>query len=188
MSKSQQKMGATFQEECEKAFDAYHKMDIASIDTMPVPTRCIGFGPMGPKLVYDGKAPYDAYGYFHRGARAIGAEFKVTGKPEPSLAIVKDTATAGGLAFNQLDALARLSAKGGIARVVWNNGGQIGVLREEGILRAYAGYMAAKKIEERGNDAPLGAKSIKWGEFEIIQYGVLAGIICFDWLRWERIQ
>lgn len=182
------KPAATFEDECGRAFDAYFKADIASIDFMPVPTKVIGFGPMGPKLVFDGKAPYDAYGFFHRGARMIGAEFKLNSKPETSLAIVKKGGDGAGLEHHQLDALAKLAARGGIARVVWNNGGEIGVLREEGIIRAYTSFTAGVKAQERGNDAPMGCKSIKWGEFQVVSYAVLAGIICFDWLLWEKIQ
>jgi hypothetical protein len=44
--------------------------------------------------------------------------------------IVKPDKHASGIAYHQLAALALVARMGGMARIVWDNGGQIGVLRE----------------------------------------------------------
>lgn len=179
--------GGEFEKTCELSFDAYEKMGLASIDFMPVPTKVIGYGPTGPKLVFNGKAPFDAYGYLKRGARMIGAEFKLTNSPEVSISICQDTGAAG-IAYHQLDALAKLADCEGIARIVWNNGGQIGVLKEDGIIRAYNAYNAAIIAKQRGNDVKLGSKSVRWTEFEVIEPEVIASVACYDWLRYLQLR
>ncbi len=76
--------------------------------------------------------------------------------------------------------LARL---GGIARVVWDNGGQIGVLKEEDILAAHAIYQASMDSEARGKGkGARGGRSIKWEQFMPVVDRNIAGVIGPDWL------
>jgi hypothetical protein len=114
----------------------------------------------------------------------VGAELKASGEPETSIPLVKPKQDGHGIEAHQLDALALLARMGGIARIVWDNGGEIGVLRNEGILAAHAIFMASLASEDRGKGKGLvGSRSIKWERFEKVDHAAnIGGTVTVDWL------
>jgi hypothetical protein len=112
---------------------------------------------------------------------------KVSNKLETSLPIVEPDAHASGIVYHQLAALvARL---GGIARIVWDNGGEIGILGNDTIMAAHAIYEASLQSEMRGKGKGVnGARSIRWAGFQTVDYANIGGVVCIDWLKVEAGQ
>lgn len=194
--------GVAFEKQIEQSFEAYAKIGRAYLDFMPVPmSPCGRRGAHGePLYIPKGKAPFDVYGYApahppvgtaqapeSQFAVFVGAELKASSKPETSLPIVKPDSHASGLAYHQLAALAQIARFGGIARIVWDNGGQIGVLANDAILAAHAIYEASFQSELRGNGrGATGSRSIKWEHFRAVDHANIGGTLCMDWLRIDR--
>jgi hypothetical protein len=200
--------GTDFEKEISKSFQAYAKIGRAYLDFMPLPMSPCGIRhphTKAPLYIPKGKAPFDVYGHapvqltnapagaLEPGAKIlpvalfVGAELKATSEPETSLPIVKPDKHASGIAYHQLAALALVARMGGIARIVWDNGGQIGVLREEAIMAAHVIYDASLQSEVRGKGkGPNGSRSIKWESFEKVDYANVGGTVCIDWLVLSR--
>lgn len=173
--------GSNFETELERSFGAYLDAGIAVIAKMPVPMRPTGL--RHPKFKVPlwmpaGKAPFDIYGHTMDTARFIGAEAKSDAKREPSLSIMSPDKSGHGIQAHQLFALDALAKAGGIARVIWSNGGEVGVIGGEKIMTAAAKYEEALKISK----APLGSKSIRWKEFTVLAYSQVGNRITLDWL------
>jgi hypothetical protein len=187
------KAGNEFEKRIEPSFKAYAQINRARLDFMPLPmTPC---GLRHPKMqmplyIPKGKAPFDVYGFAPKTivgkpyAIFVGAELKTTAKPEVSLPIVAEGGHASGLAFHQLSALALVAMLGGIARVVWDNGGVIGVLENEAILHHSLVYQHSRSSEAAGKGTgPRGSRSIQWSAFkEINQVANVGGNLIIDWL------
>ena len=153
-----------------------------------MPTRVVR-GPGGkPLYIPTGKAPFDVYGHaprdlsrsvqpstkvlFPNVAVFVGAELKSNRDHEVSLSIVHPDSDSHGLEYHQLDALALVARIGGIARIVWDNGGTYGVLEEDQIIVAHAIYEQSLASERNGKGkGPLGSRSIKWSLFKTVDYG-----------------
>jgi hypothetical protein len=208
MSAISRNIGKEFEERIEPTFAAYAKANVAYLSFMPVPTRAVM---MQGRMVRvgNGAAPFDVYGFMPRSfggtpaykpsneyepdahftpstlvAVMVGAELKASGEPETSIPIVKPKGDGHGVEAHQLDALALLSRMGGIARIVWDNGGEIGVLRNEGILAAHAIFMASLASEDRGKGkGKVGSRSIRWERFEKVDPAAnIGGTVTIDWL------
>jgi len=177
-----QRMGASFEKEIERSFEGYSRGHVARLDFMPTPVRQIGMRDGVPMYVRTGKAPFDVYGYRLRDAVMIGAELKANSHPQTSLALVGPEASGSGVQFHQLDALAGLAQAGGMARLVWDNGGEILVLTSAGIVTAWQAFTQALTSERSNRTAQPGAKSIKPENFTPVDYTNLNGIIAVDWL------
>ena len=189
--------GVAFEKQIERSFEAYAKIGRAYLDFMPIPMTPCGIRhphTKAPLYIPKGKAPFDIYGHApvetdatkdqKRLSLFVGAELKASNKPETSLAIVKPDAHASGLAYHQLAALALVARLGGIARIVWDNGGQIGVLGNDEVLAAHAIYEASLQTELRGKGrGPSGARSIRWENFRVVDFGNVGGVVCVDWLK-----
>jgi hypothetical protein len=190
--------GNSFEKQIGATFPVYAQGGKAFLDFMPLPmTPCGRRGSHGePLYIPKGKAPFDVYGHAPRrlqdkGANTfdlavfVGAELKHTKDVQPSLSIVHPDAESGdGLKFHQLDALALVARMGGVARVVWDNGGQVGVLSESGILAAHAIYSASLASERRGKGkGPVGSRSIKWTAFKPVEWENLSGVVALNWLK-----
>lgn len=196
--------GSEFEKEIGASFEGYFREGVAHLSFMPVPTRPIFKSGMMQR-VQTGKAPFDVYGAARRrfiklkhvqGAELgvggvdvavmIGCELKATSEPKRSIAIVKPKGDSAGVEYHQLFALSTLAKMGGIARVVWNNGGQVGVLREEKIIYAFEVYEQSRLLEERGKGkGPHGSRSIAWEMFEPVNYERVGGVQCLHWLKLE---
>jgi len=148
---------------------------------MPRPTRVIGMINNRPNIVLAGKPPFDVYGYLYRDAITVGAELKAS-KRKTSLPIVAPDKSGDGIQYHQLDALAGLAQCGGIARIIWNNGGEIGVIRNDDIITAWTTYNHAFKSERSGKNVPFGSKSITWDVFKPVDYTAMWGTVGIDWL------
>jgi len=152
-----QSAGQDFENAVEDSFFVYRVKSIARLFRMPVPTapapnqdqRSCGL------RVLSGQAMFDVFGLFVGGG-FIGAELKQTAEHKPSLPIIATGMKRGGLQEHQMDALATVAGCGGTARVVWCNGGEIGILREDEI----------KAAQERFHEGGYGSKSIRWEMFQ----------------------
>lgn len=207
MSGKSRDVGQDFEERIEPTFDAYSKANRAYLAFMPVPTKAVMVNGRMYR-VGNGSAPFDVYGFVPRSfggepeyrpnneyeadpprrpvmnlAVMVGAELKATSKHETSLSIVKPKCDGSGLEFHQLDALALLARMGGLARIVWSNAGEVGVLTNEPILAAHAIYMASLASEGRGmGRGKLGTRSIRWESFIKVDFANVGGSIVLDWL------
>jgi hypothetical protein len=152
-----------------KTFPAYRAIKEAELFFLHPPMRAAGFKGSAPCWVQVGKAPYDLGGfYYDRVGTAIGVELKETSQHENRLSIIGKDKKGSGLQHHQLLALVELHRAGGMAALVWNNGGEIGVLGGTGLVNAFLTYDAAAKSQ----NAPVGSKSILWGAFTPVPLGV----------------
>jgi len=178
MGESSRKAGTDFEKEIEATFEQYHSAHIAQLDFYPVPMRPTGLrhpktgGPMfAPKKA----APFDVCGWSMIDGRIIAAELK-SSKRKTSITIVGDGKEGSGIQWHQLTALYNVAQAGGIARLVWSNEGEVGVL--DGVSIANAWYAANDAFNLENNflrggkraKAPVGAKSIKWEKFTAVEY------------------
>jgi hypothetical protein len=162
---------------------------------LPVPMVHCGSHPTRhfPIFTPKGKAPFDLAGFtLANGLRSgaeyspldgqggvfIGVELKQTQRRE-SLPIVAPEGDSHGLEYHQLVSLYELHEAGGVARVVWENGGELRVLKGRAIVNAYLIFEEALKVEARGHDAARGVKSIPWDKFEAVRLDQRTGQ---DWL------
>ncbi len=201
MGEQSRRAGNDFEKIIEQTFEPYSEGNIAHLDFYPVPMRPTGqrdkFGL--PLYAQKGKAPFDVWGFCLYDGRFIGAELK-SSKRKTSLPIILPTKKGDGVQWHQLCALRNVAVSGGIARLVWSNEGEVGVIREKKIVNAWAGAWTAMRVED-GNDyrrrngrktvkAVAGFKSIKWEEFEIIGHQQIdgGGLPVLSWLRHELFQ
>lgn len=187
MSERGRKAGAGFEHEIGVSFEAYKDGGVALLAFMPVPTVVIRRERGVPLRVSKGKAPFDVYGYMVGTGRFVGAELKHSER-STSLAIIGPGRKGSGLQFHQLDALALLAQNGGVARIVWDNDGEIGILTEDEIIVAWRVFVETMKSEASGKQAIHNSKSIKWGLFTVVDYTNLHGVVAIDWLRQDLIQ
>jgi hypothetical protein len=198
--------GSAFEQSVGRSFEGYASQGVAYLDFMPIPTRAIRVpGFKGVAYVPCGHAPFDVYGHRPRMvfrqpapngttinrpvqlAVMVGAELKTTKDHEKNLSIVHPESDSHGLEYHQLYALALLARMGGVARIVWDNGGQVGVASEDSIVLAYEVYEQSLASERRGNGkGPRGSRSIPWTAFKPVDYGNVGGVICLDWLKVEK--
>lgn len=179
------KSGLDFEKDIEATFDGYAKGHIARMGRMPVPTRIVGTRNGQPILGYAGRPPFDVYGFLVADGRMIGAELKKSQR-QPRLPLVHPTSRGDGVLFHQIDALAALAQAGGIARIVWNNGGEVGVLTNAEIITALDIFEHALKSQGSGKDVPRGSKSIAWERFQAVDYTNLWGTVGIDWLLADK--
>jgi penicillin-binding protein-related factor A (putative recombinase) len=156
--------GGDFEDLIRQTFRGYSARQIARLDMMPCPTRIVGRSQGRPVMVLAGKPPFDVYGYRLQDGRMIGAELKSSDR-KPSLPLVGPGKKGDGLQFHQIDALAGLVQAGGYGFIVWDNGGEIGVLTGSAITTAHRTFEHAWASEEAGKSAPRGSKSIPWDRF-----------------------
>jgi len=157
--------GLPFERRIKADFLVLELAGIARLRMLPVPTAPTG----GMNRVLCGTADFDAFGWMMGpmdGGVFVGVELKSTNKKKRSLPIAEKS----GLRIHQLDALAFLAKAGGIARLVWANGQEVGVLRNRGILAAHTVYHTGKR------------KSIPWSCFEAVQDVVIEGAAVLGWL------
>lgn len=168
--------GLPFERRIQAEFSVWEAAGIAHLARMPVPTAPAPRPGDPMRRVATGTAPFDLYGWtmvhWHPNIRAagmcIGAELKTTYKKRPSLAIAEKS----GLRLHQLDALAALAHAGGVARLVWENGNEVGVLYNAAILEAH----------ERFYEGGRGTRSIPWRLFSLVSEIKVEGQAVLGWL------
>ena len=162
--------GRAFEKELEFTFESLCKKEnVAFLAGMPVPTA--------PRMmngrsirVLSGKAPFDYYGMTRDGI-FIGMEAKHNDKVKQSLPIIAPLKRGTGLQFHQLEALAAVAKNGGIARIVWNNGGLVLNMDNRGILLVHESYNGG------------GRKSIPRDLFSICEQCIYNNIPYLDWMN-----
>lgn len=173
-------------------FEYYSAQKIARLGFMPVPMVCVGVTKNHrPIFTPKGKAPFDVFGYLmapaHKLGIFIGAEIKSSVR-KTSLPIVAPEKQGDGIQFHQLDSLAELAAAGGEARIIWDNAGEVGILKQDKINIVFSNYMEAMASEASNKDIKKGVKSISWEEFQIIGPVNMTGNASFiDWLDMNEL-
>lgn len=172
--------GKDFEKEIELSFPVYSDRNVACLDFMPVPTIIIKKG-NGVVAIPKRKAPFDVYGFWCADGTFVGAELKASQRKE-RLPIVGPNKKGDGLQFHQLDALYNLAKHNGMARLLWCNGGQIGVIGSNKLMYYYLTFVQAMKSEISGR-ASSGDKSIPWESFTEVKLEQWNGQPYYDWLR-----
>jgi len=179
--------GAEFEKVVEHTFVGYEDQNVARLAMMPPPTAPTKDGSVRR---LSGTPPFDVYGFLGSGVAGrglfVGAEIKFTRNPDRSLPIIMPGKSKGhGIQFHQLESLYAVVEARGVARLIWGNGGMIGVLTESGIANAYLSADAAQKAEQKGMTPPKGAKSIPWSNFRAAPDNARIGP---DWLLVDDLR
>jgi penicillin-binding protein-related factor A (putative recombinase) len=174
--------GSQFEKMVDASLDGYFAAGIAEINRLPVPMVPSGIRGSHNEPLFrpSGTSPYDLYGYTIQSeiglwshGTVIAAELKCTSNRETSISISDQ-----GLRTHQLASLARVARSGGIARLVWDNCGEYGVLDEEAIIVADQLYHDSLTMKT----PTLGTRSIKWSLFTPATLKVVGGMAILDWL------
>jgi hypothetical protein len=153
----------------------------AFIHRLEPPMRCCGTKGTMPVFVQVGGALFDwagwvpgemteVNGYVFKYANCIGIEQKATKQRHPSMRIVGEDGDGSGIKAHQLEALASLHRSGGVARLLWNNGGVIGVLDGDEIAQAFYTYGVSLAAERMRKTPAKGSRSIPWSLFRVIDW------------------
>lgn len=161
-----------FEKQIGETFQSYRDARKASLFFLHPPMRIAGMHGRVPCFVQSGKAPYDVAGfYYDANATALGVELKETKEHEHSLPIVHPEGKGNGLQYHQLAGLVDLHLSGGVAMVLWSNGGEIGFASGETLHLAKVQYDASLAAERAKQTPARGSRSIPWGLFGIVKHG-----------------
>jgi hypothetical protein len=173
-------MANQFEKDFEAKFPIIRKRTGAYLYRLWPPMRIAGMRGSMPSFVQVGRALFDVAGWHprkdmvdglqQRSAIAIGIELKDTKDRHSSLRIVGDDGSGSGIQAHQLEALAAVHRDGGIARVLWSNGGQVGVLDGEEIVAAHFTYGVSVQAEKMRKKPALGSRSIPWSLFREVDF------------------
>lgn len=162
-----------FEKAIGETFQAYRSARIANLIFLHPPMRIGGMLGKVPCFVQAGRAPFDVGGmYYDDAGTVIGVELKETKDRDNALSIVHPDKKGSGLQYHQLAALVDVHNAGGVALVVWSNGGEVGVLTGDKIALAKLQYDQSLKAEIAGKVIAKGSRSILWGWFTSSKYGV----------------
>jgi penicillin-binding protein-related factor A (putative recombinase) len=162
-----------FEKQIGETFQTYRDAKLANLFFLNPPMRIAGMHGRVPCFVQAGKAPYDVAGfYYDRNATSIGVELKETTEHEHSLSIVGPDKKGSGLQYHQLEALVNLHYQGGIALLVWSNGGEIGWADGNTLVLAKLQYDTSLKAEAMKKTPAKGSRSIQWAMFRTVKYGL----------------
>lgn len=172
-------MANHFEKEIEDLFPAIRKRTGAFLFRLYPPTRCVGMRGSMPVFVQTGRALFDVAGWLpavfedlkklkNPAAITIGIELKSTTSAHTSLAIIGEDGRGSGLQAHQLEALAAVHRDGGIAKLVWNNGGIVGMLDGDGLEAAFFHYGVSLQAERARKNIAKGSRSISWKMFRVI--------------------
>jgi hypothetical protein len=170
-----------FEKDFQSRFPAIreHKRCMAYLFFLHPPMQCVGTKGTMPIWVQTGRAMYDvsgwmprvitnSAGYDEKIAQAIGIELKSTKQRHPSLRIIGSDGDGSGMQAHQLEALAAMHRDGGIARILWNNGGIVGVMDGEEIAACFHAYRVSVEVERLKKTPARGARSVPWSLFRAI--------------------
>lgn len=170
-----------FEKDFEDKFPAIRKKTGAFLYRLYPPTKIGGMRGTMPCWIQTGRALFDVAGWLPtplqtldgkkvKANLAIGIELKETKDVHSSLRIVGDDGSGSGLQAHQLEALAAVHRDGGIARVLWNNGGVVAVLDGEEIAQAHFTYGVSVQAEKMRKKPALGSRSIPWSLFRRVEF------------------
>lgn len=166
--------GRDFEKQFEAMFPIIRKKTGAFLHRLYPPVRGAGMRGTMPVFVIVGRATYDVGGWqplpvlFREGtklAQAIGIELKANKQRHSSMPIIGKDGHGSGLQAHQLESLAALHRDGGVARVLWNNGGVIGVLEGPMIAKTFYDYGVSVEVEKLGKKPAFGSRSVRWDAF-----------------------
>lgn len=156
-----------FEKVMEKSFDEYLSSNTAFLQFLFPKMRMAGFLGKSPAFVQTEKAPYDVDGYYLDGGLHIACEIKETAEHHHALSIIAPQKRGSGLQYHQLEALVRAHKAKAVAVVIWNNGGDIGLLDGSRLASAKRAFDESLKAEKQGYPNALkGSRSILWGNFK----------------------
>lgn len=162
-----------FEKQIGETFQAYRDAKIANVYFLYPPMRAVGLHGHMPCYIPVGKAPYDIGGFFYdTTATTIGVELKETKDHENRLPIVGPHAKGNGLHYHQLEALVAVHKAGGLALLLWSNGGEIGSLAGDMLTLVKVQYDASLKAEAAKKEVAKGSRSIQWGSFALVKHGL----------------
>jgi hypothetical protein len=155
-----------------KTFQSYRDARLATMIFLHPPMRVAGMMGRVPCFIQAGKAPFDLGGmYYDVAGTVIAAELKETAEHATSLPIIGPGKKGSGLQYHQLDALTDVHLGGGVALVLYSNGGEIGLLRGgrhppgEGAVRRQPQGRACRQVAGQGEPldplGPLPAREVR---------------------------
>ena len=74
--------------------------------------------------------------------------------------LIHPESKGAGLQYHQLETLAAVHRDGGLAYVLWRNGGMVGRLSGDKIAAAFFEYTVSLKMEDEGQVVKKGVRSI----------------------------
>lgn len=155
-----------FEKVMEKSFAEYSSTAVAYLQFLHPRMRMAGYLGKAPAFVQVAKAPFDVDGYYLDSARFIACEIKETAERKHSLAIISPNKKGSGLQYHQLEALVNAHNAGALAVVVWNNGGDIGIVDGTRLRAAKAAMDTSLKAQAEGYpNTAKGSRSILFGNF-----------------------
>lgn len=165
-----------FEQIIERTFPAIRAKTGAFLYWLYPKTRMVGMRGTMPCFAMVGRALFDVAGWLpktitdHDGYDrkvnlAVGIEVKETSKLHSSMRIVGDDGSGSGLQAHQLEALAAVHRDGGIARLVWNNGGMVGMITGEQLAHIHFTYGVSVQAEKMRKVPSMGSRSIPWNQF-----------------------
>jgi hypothetical protein len=156
---------------------AYAEQNIAFVEELPLPTV-----PAGMLRRVRGKSAYDYFGYTASG-KFIAIELKSNAEHTQSLKIREMDDHGDGIQYHQLAALDQVARKGGIALIIWSNGGAVGVLGPEQIMVIKGIFDTSVARKRAGKDEEIGTKSVKWGKFRPVNMEKVGTTPTLHWLK-----
>lgn len=163
-------MANEFEKTVGKTFEGYEASGVATLRYLYPSMRCVGVQGKRPVFVPALKAPYDLGGYYHGSGLFIGAELKETRDRHYSLPLIGPGKEGTGLQYHQLEALVNLHQEGGVALLIYDNGGEVGRVGGQVLTQAKIAFDAALK----SRNPAKGSKSIPWGRFDPVKFGLNA--------------
>lgn len=158
-----------FEKLIQKTFDDY--ANAAYLMILHPQMKCVGTrdGKV-PLWVQVAKAPFDLAGFYLDNGRYIAVELKENAKRHSSLQIIGPGKKGTGLQYHQLEGLVTVHNAGGLAYVLWENAGEVGVVDGARLKAAKTGYDTALRAAAAGYpNGARGVKSIQWGNFKPVK-------------------
>ncbi len=160
-----------FEKTIQKSFDEYAAR--AYLMILHPQMRCVGTrGGKVPLWVQVAKAPFDIAGLYLDNGRYIAVELKENASRHTSLQIIGPGKKGTGLQYHQLEGLVTVHEAGGLALVLWDNAGEVGLIDGPRLKAAKSAYDTALKAAAAGYpNGARGVKSIPWGNFAPVTIG-----------------
>lgn len=165
-------MANAFEKRIGETLQAYRDARVANIIFIHPPMRPVGMMGHVPCFVQSGKAPFDMAGIYYDGTgTGIGVELKESSAHENMLSIVGPDKKGSGIQYHQLAGLVDVHTAGGVALLLWDNGGEVGILDGEQLHLTKVQYDASLKAEAGKKTPARGSRSILWGRFDLVKQG-----------------
>lgn len=159
-----------FEKKVELSFIEYSTAKIAFLQFLFPKMRMAGYIGKSPGFVQVAKAPYDVDGYYIGTGRYIACEIKENADHHPSMRLIPPDKDGTGLQYHQLSALVAAHDAGGLAVLLWDNGGEVGILDGTRLAAAKSAIDTSIKAAKEGYpDGVKGLRSVPWGSFQPVK-------------------